>query len=49
VLAGASAALAEPDYHRLGAHTGIAPTTKQSGKGRTVFLRHARNGRLRND
>ena len=48
VLAEASGALAERDYHGLRALAGIAPITKQSGKHRTVLMRHACNGRLRN-
>jgi transposase len=48
VLAEASEALAERDYHALRAHAGIAPITKQSGKHRVVQMRYACNGRLRN-
>src|SRR5713101_7645871 len=48
VLAEASAALAERDYHALRAYAGIAPVTKQSGKRRMVLMRYACNGRLRN-
>jgi transposase len=48
VLAEASWALAERDYHALRAHTGIAPITKQSGKHRVVLMRNACNVRLRN-
>jgi transposase len=48
VLAEASGALAERDYHGLRAHAGIAPITKQSGKRCIVLMRHACNGRLRN-
>ena len=48
VLAEASEALAERDYHALRAHAGIAPITKQSGKHRVVLMRYACNGRLRN-
>jgi transposase len=47
VLAEASGPLAERDYHALRTHAGIAPVTKQSGKRRTVVMRHACNGRLR--
>jgi len=47
LIAEASAALAERDYHSLRAHAGIAPITKQSGKHRTVLMRYACNGRLR--
>jgi transposase len=48
VLAEASWALAERDYHALRAHAGIAPITKQSGKHRVVLMRYACNVRLRN-
>lgn len=48
VLAEASAALADRDYHGLRAHAGIAPVTKQSGRHRTVLMRYACNQRLRN-
>jgi transposase len=48
VLAEASGALAERDYHALRAYAGIAPVTKQSGKRRVVVMRYACNGRLRN-
>src|SRR5215472_5190065 len=48
VLAEASWALAERDYHALRAHAGIAPNTKQSGKHRVVLMRYACNVRLRN-
>ncbi len=48
VLAEASAALAERDYHALRAHAGIAPVTQQSGKRRVVLMRYACNHRLRN-
>ena len=48
VLAEASAALTERDYHSLRAHAGLAPITKQSGKRLTVHMRYACNQRLRN-
>jgi transposase len=48
VLAEASGPLAERDYQALRAHAGIAPVTKQSGKRRTVVMRYACNGRMRN-
>ena len=48
VLAEASGALAERDYHALRAHAGIAPITKQSGKRQVVLMRYACNARLRN-
>jgi len=47
VIAEASAAVAERDYHSLRAHAGVAPITRQSGKHRTVLMRYACNGRLR--
>jgi transposase len=48
VLAEASAALGERDYHALRTNGGIAPVTKQSGKSRLVLMRYGCNGRLRN-
>lgn len=48
VLAEASTAFAERDYHSLRAHAGLAPVTKQSGKRLSVHMRYACNGRLRN-
>ena len=47
LLAEASQALAERDYHALRAHAGIAPITRQSGKKVTVLMRQGCNGRLR--
>ena len=47
VLAEASGPLTERDYHALRTQAGIAPVTKQSGKRRSVVMRHACNGRLR--
>ena len=48
VLAEASTAFTERDYHSLRAHAGVAPITKQSGKRLTVHMRQACDGRLRN-
>jgi transposase len=48
MLAEASQALAERDYHALRAHAGIAPVTRQSGQRLVVIMRHGCNGRLRN-
>ena len=48
VLAEASWALAQRNYHALRAHAGIAPITKQSGHHHVVLMRNACNGRLRN-
>jgi transposase len=48
VLAEASGPLAQRDYHALRTYAGIAPVTKQSGKRRTVVMRYACNGRMRN-
>ena len=48
MLAEASRAIAERDYHALRAHAGIAPVTKQSGKRARVVMRHGCNLRLRN-
>lgn len=48
MLAEASQALADRDYHALRAHAGIAPVTRQSGQRLVVIMRHGCNGRLRN-
>jgi transposase len=48
MLAEASHALAERDYHATRAHAGIAPVTRQSGQRSVVIMRHGCNGRLRN-
>jgi hypothetical protein len=48
MLAEASQPLAERDYHSLRSLAGVAPVTRQSGKRRTVIMRHGCNGRLRN-
>jgi transposase len=47
VLAEASSALAERDYHSLRSQVGVAPVTRQSGKKRLVVMRRACSGRLR--
>lgn len=47
MLAEASQALAERDYHAVRAHGGIAPVTRQSGKRRLVTMRYGCNQRLR--
>ena len=47
IIAEACVALTERNYDALRAHAGIAPITKQSGKHRTVLMRYACNGRLR--
>jgi transposase len=47
MLAEASQPLVERAYHTLRAVMGIAPVTKQSGRSRTVSMRYACNGRLR--
>lgn len=48
MLAEASQPLAERDYHALRSYGGTAPVTRQSGKRRSVRMRHSSNGRLRN-
>ncbi len=48
MLAEASQALAERDYHALRAYAGIAPVTRQSGKQAVILMRRACNHRLRN-
>jgi len=48
MLAEASTALAARDYHALRAHGGVAPVTRQSGKRKSVLMRHGCSGRLRN-
>lgn len=47
MLAEASQPLADRAYHTLRAGMGIAPVTTQSGRRRTVSMRYACNGRLR--
>jgi transposase len=48
VLAEASQALAERDYHALRSYAGVAPITRRSGKRKSITMRHACNERLRN-
>jgi len=48
MLAEASAALAERDYHALRAYAGVAPLTRQSGKQSSVRMRRSCNARMRN-
>jgi transposase len=48
MLAEGSQPLVDRAYHVLRACMGVAPVTKQSGKRRTVSMRYACNGRLRN-
>ena len=48
MLAEASQPLAQRDYHALRSYTGIAPITRQSGKKKSVIMRHSCNERLRN-
>jgi transposase len=48
MLAEASQALADRDYHALRSYGGTAPITHQSGKRRSVVMRQGCNQRLRN-
>jgi transposase len=48
MLAEASQALAQRDYHALRSYAGTAPVTRQSGKTKMVLMRHSCNGRMRN-
>lgn len=48
MLAEASQALRERDYHALRAYSGIAPVTRRSGKKCVVSMRQGCNERLRN-
>ena len=48
MLAEASQALAQRDYHALRSYTGVAPVTRQSGKHRSTVMRRSCNQRLRN-
>ena len=48
MLAEASQALAERDYHALRSYAGSAPITRQSGKRKCVVMRQSCNPRLRN-
>jgi transposase len=47
MLAEASSALRERDYHVIRAHTGVAPVTRQTGKKTTVAMRYACSDLLR--
>jgi transposase len=47
MLAEASQLLAARDYQTLRAHAGVAPVTRQSGKGHHVMIRRSCNHRLR--
>jgi hypothetical protein len=48
MLAEASQALADRDYHALRSYAGTAPITRQSGKKKVVVMRQSCNPRLRN-
>lgn len=48
MLAEASLAISQRDYHTLRIRGGLAPVTRASGKSRRVCMRHACNQRLRN-
>ncbi|MFN7646564.1 MAG: transposase [Acidobacteriota bacterium] len=48
MLAEASQALTERDYHALRRYSGVAPITRSSGKRQSVLMRKSCNGRLRN-
>lgn len=48
MLAEASQALAERDYHALRSYAGVAPITRRSGKHTSVIMRQSCNERLRN-
>lgn len=48
MLAEASQALAERDYHALRSYAGVAPITRRSGKRQSVMMRQSCNARLRN-
>ena len=48
MLAEASQALAERDYHALRSYSGVAPITRSSGKRQSVLMRKSCNERLRN-
>ncbi len=48
MLAEASQALAQRDYHALRSYAGAAPITRQSGKKKIVLMRNSCNPRLRN-
>lgn len=48
MLAQASRAIADRDYHAIRAQAGLAPVTRSSGRSRRVMMRRACDGRLRN-
>jgi transposase len=48
MLAEGSQALAQRDYSALRSYAGLAPVTRQSGKGKPISMRYACNQRLRN-
>jgi transposase len=48
MLAEASQALAQRDYHALRNYSGSAPITRQSGKKKVVLMRQSCNQRMRN-
>jgi len=48
MLAEASQALAQRDYHALRSYAGAAPITRQSGKKKIVLMRNSCNPRMRN-
>lgn len=48
MLAEASQALADRDYHALRCYAGVAPITRQSGRRKLVLMRRSCNQRLRN-
>jgi transposase len=48
IMAEASQALAQRDYHALRSYAGSAPITRQSGKKKVVLMRRSCNGRMRN-
>ncbi len=48
MLAEASQALAQRDYHALRSYAGTAPVTRQSGKKKIVLMRNSCNPRMRN-
>ena len=48
MLAEASQALAQRDYHAIRSYAGSAPITRQSGKKKIVLMRQSCNGRMRN-
>ena len=47
MLSEAAQAIAQRDYHALRCYSGAAPVTHQSGKKKTVLMRHSCNQRLR--